>query len=99
MKKFLIVAVLAIGLTSCYKNVKETVENPKLETTTYIKELPKDTVVVSIEGERMYTFDQNMDVKTITYGEERGSVAVNPSFILLLGIMLLLIGLIWGSNL
>lgn len=61
MKKILFLLVLAFILSSCYEDVKQ-VKEPEKVTTISIQNLPKDTVLVSIEGETLYVFDQKTNL-------------------------------------
>lgn len=75
MKKiFLFVGVLLL-LSSCtvrYQDPRETVKDPKAETTIRIQELPADTVLMAIDGSDLYIFDKDtrlVIVKMKSYDE------------------------------
>lgn len=61
MKKLILFVIILIGLSSCYEYIKP-IENPEEKTTISIQNLPKDTVLVSIEGETLYVFDQKTNL-------------------------------------
>ena len=89
MKKILFLLVLTFALSSCYKDVQQ-VKEPEKVTTISIQNLPKDTVLVSIEDETLYVFDQKTNLlKYKIENAQKGSIPIN-SFIFM--IMLFLIG-------
>ena len=63
MKKLLIIFVLAIAMTSCYVSVDKSVKEPTKETTTYMQNLPKDSLAaVAYDGHDVYLFDKKTNV-------------------------------------
>ncbi len=56
---FLLVMTFIFVLSSCTVDPKSTVKDPKKETTIYVQELPRDTVLISIDDGKMYIFDKN----------------------------------------
>lgn len=52
---------MTFALSSCYEEVQQ-VKEPEKVTTISIQNLPKDTVLVSIEGETLYVFDQKTNL-------------------------------------
>jgi len=61
MKK-LIYLFLIVLFGSCYSELKP-IRNPEKITTIEIQSLPKDTVIISVDGSTIYVFDENLLVK------------------------------------
>jgi hypothetical protein len=66
---FIILLYSLLGLFGCTKPVKETVEDPTVTTTVKLQELPKDTVVISVDDDKLYVFDKDNKVIYVTTGE------------------------------
>ena len=88
MKKLLIIFVLAIAMTSCYVSVDKSVKEPTKETTTYLQNLPKDSLAtVAYDGHDVYVFDNKTNVikyKAVCIEEDAFPVGIIPLIFLLL---------------
>ena len=96
MKKLLVVLISIIALSSCYRNVENSVADPKKETTVELQELPKDTVVISIDEHILYVFDDNNQVVYKTISPEEDSFPIHTMFFLLLIGMGIVVGVLIG---
>jgi hypothetical protein len=96
MKKLLLVLISIIALSSCYRYVENSVVNPKKETTVELQELPKDTVVISIDGHILYVFDDNNQVVYKTISPKEDSFPIYTAFFLLLIGMGIVVGVLIG---
>lgn len=61
MKKILFLLALTFALVSCYEDIKP-IENPEEKTTIHTQNLYKDTVLISVENETLYVFDQETNL-------------------------------------
>lgn len=98
MKKLLFISLIILTFSSCYIDIDKTVKSPKLVTTKYLTELPKDTVPISIVGNTMYVFNENNDVKYISYGEDEHTVPINIITLIVIFIFGCYCGIIMTSN-
>lgn len=88
MKKILFLLVLTFALSSCYEDVQQ-VKEPEKVTTISIQNLPKDTVLVSIEGETLYVFDQKTNlVKYKIENTQKGSIPINDLIFIIMLVLL-----------
>ena len=87
MKKLVTILILIVALSSCYSNIEDSVKNPKIETTIQLQDLPKDTVVMSIDGKTLYVFENNL-VKYKTVVLKDDVVPINLFALLLIVILL-----------
>lgn len=95
MKKILFLLVLTFALSSCYEDVQQ-VKEPEKVTTISIQNLPKDTVLVSIEDETLYVFDQKTNlVKYKIENTQKGSIPIN-SFIFMIMLFSILFLIMWA---
>lgn len=94
MRKLIILLVL-ISTTGCYMDIKDTIDNPKQETTVELLELPKDTIIVSIDGSKLYVFeDDEMIMKA--YGVDTSdTTVVHDAVLALLGFIIILLFFAW----
>lgn len=98
MKKLLFLLVLLVGMSSCYVDVEDSIEDPKKETTVELQELPKDTAVISIDEYKLYVFDEQGLVKYEAVSKETVSEAMNPSVVFIFTVVAFFIGLVVGLN-
>ena len=100
MKKFLMLIVLAIGLSSCYQDVQKSVANPAKETTSYLQNLPKDTTVtVAYEGKDNYVFDKKTNLlKYKTYGMEDDALPIGILGLLCFTVLIFSLGAAIGAS-
>lgn len=98
IKFIVLLCLLTVGLTSCFENVQDTVKNPLVETTVSIQQLPKDTVVVSIQDRTLYVFDDENNLKYVTVGIEDESFPISIFFFLIFTVMVFILGLIIGND-
>ena len=99
MKKLITIVILIVALSSCYNDVEDSVKNPKLETTIQLQDLPKDTVVISIDKNTLYVFDENnlVKYKTVALGDD--ALPINFfTLALILVILFFFILIIAGRN-
>ena len=93
MKKFIILIGLILIMGSCYyDDPRDTVEEPTKATTTYLQELPKDTVLMSVDDGVLYLFDtEDVLVIVTTETPKNNAVAVNALFLVGLFFVLIVI--------
>lgn len=96
MKKLILFLALIVVMTSCYIDVNKSVENPTKETTTYLQELPKDTVVVSIEDHNLYVFNADNKVMYKTISPERNSLPISGGGVFIILIIFFGLGTLLG---
>lgn len=84
MKRFIFLIITMFITTSCYyENPRDTVEEPTKATTTYLQELPKDTVLMSVDDGILYLFDtENNQVIIKTDIPKNGAIAVHALFLM-----------------
>lgn len=78
--KFLVI-ISCVLLCACgTPDIDNTVKNLPSETSIYLQQLPKDTVVVSISEDRskMYVFDEQNKVKYVLIANDSQFTMVNP---------------------
>ena len=101
MKKLFILILILVGLSSCFKPPYETVENHELETTMLMYNLPKDTVLISINDNWLLVFNMEKEliVKTQTYNTNN-TVPVNilVTFITFMLILVLVVVIVEKSK-
>ena len=103
MKKILFFVILIVTLVSCDEDNKiKEVENPNEITTLEIQKLPKDTVVISIDVDKLYIFDDSTRViKKITNINTEEYIRIDPLrffLILTLIIISIILAAVFSSN-
>lgn len=98
MKKLLLLLLVVVGMSSCFEDVKKSVKDPKEETTVRLQELPKDTVVISIDEHNLYVFDENNLVVAKTVAEENAAFSIHILVFLLLLVCAFFAGLATGYS-
>lgn len=90
MKKILIVFIVLLAtLSSCEKpTIENSVNDPKTFTTLAMQELPKDTLIVSMEGTKLLVFEKG----TVILQAEivNNKVVIIPLFLFLILICLII---------
>jgi hypothetical protein len=96
MKKLITLLIIVLSLTSYCEDIDKTVENPSTFNTVKLQELPKDTIVISIDGSNLYVFDANT-VISHTVGIEDTSTPINNYYIIIMLMFILLLLLLLFS--
>ena len=100
MKKLILLLFPLLLFSSCMVDVDKSVDDPKKETTTYLQELPKDTVVISIEDENLYVFDSQTNLlKYEAISTEDTAFPIDILGIVLLLLLFFFVGVVIGSDL
>lgn len=84
-------------LTSCYyDDPKESVESPLKSTTAHIQQLPKDTVLMSVEDGRVHIFDKDSNLVIIQTSVPKNNAIPINMFVafIFFGMTFLLLGLL-----
>jgi hypothetical protein len=94
MKKILIFIFTMSMITACYnKDPRETVDDPSKKTTVYLQDLPKDTVLMSINDGTLYIFDKE-DVQVIVQTKTNKDNSLPINLLVVFGSIMLLLFLI-----
>ena len=96
MKKLLFLLLVVVGMSSCYVDVKKSVEDPKEETTVQLQELPKDTVAIAVDGNSLYVFDENNLVVAKTVAVDSDAVPISFFDLLIITAAAFLLGFVVG---
>jgi len=95
-KYYLVLMIIIIGFTACNKPINN-IKNPKDITTQTIKELQKDTVLISLSPDKkyLYIFDKEINIKYKTIQYTKDNIEINNKiFGILLIILISLIAII-----
>lgn len=99
MKKLIFILLTLFTLASCTKpTIENSVEDSERFTTVEIQNLPKDTVVVSIDGTKVYVFNDNNTVEYQAELMDVNTTSINAFFLLIvvtLSIGFIIIFLMW----
>jgi PBP1b-binding outer membrane lipoprotein LpoB len=91
MKKYVIFIIFGLFLISCYNDSpQDTVEDSSKVTTTYLQNLPKDTVLMSIDNNMLYIFErENVEVIVQTKTNKPDAVSINLLYLVLIHSLLI----------
>jgi hypothetical protein len=93
MKAIIFIMLIGSTFLSCsyYNNTPyDIVKDPKKETTVYEQLLPKDTMLVSVDGPLLYVFDDdnNLVIKTKTLGEGYVPIHITALTVIIISLLL-----------
>jgi len=90
MKKLFLFLITLVIFASCTNNIEE-IKDPEKKTTVYLQQLPKDTVAISIDEDKLYVFNEDNTVEYKVTNIDKGNYVIVHNGILIILIFAIIV--------